>query len=292
MSMMRNLDQQTLPIRPLTFSRGLIDLGGFGAFKKWVRTRGSAFTEAGQKYGLVAPRGVLLVGVPGTGKSLAAKGLAAEWDLPLFMLDMGAVFSSYLGESEARLRQGFDHAEQHAPCVVWMDEIERGLAAGAENDSGVTARLIGGMLVWLQERKAQVFIAATANQVKKLPPELTRPGRFDLLWGVDLPEHQERREIISIHLRAHRRDPKKFDLEELASRAEGMTGAEIAAAIGDSLFLAFEERQNLAGVHIERVLLGVRPMSVRYKDELQELRDWMKIHAEPAGGKYGAAATT
>jgi SpoVK/Ycf46/Vps4 family AAA+-type ATPase len=281
---MRTNDQQTLPIRQMIFSRGLIDLGGFGAFKAWVRSRGAAFTEAGQQYGLTAPRGVLLVGVPGTGKSLAAKGLAAEWNMPLFMLDMGAVFSSYLGESEARLRNVFDYAEQHAPCVVWMDEIERGLAAGAENDSGVTARLIGGMLVWLQERKAQVFIAATANQVKKLPPELTRPGRFDLLWGADLPGYDSRQEIFAIHLRAHRRDPKNFNLEELSFQADGMTGAEIASAISDSLYFAFEQRENLTNEHVVNVLSGSRPMSVRYRDEIKELREWMRIHTEAVGG--------
>src|SRR5256714_11406453 len=205
-------------------------IGGLDELKSWLIGRSGAFSEPARKFGLPAPKGLLLLGVQGCGKSLSAKAIASQWALPLLRLDLGRIFSSLIGSSEENLRRAIRVAESVSPAVLWVDEIEKGLAgnAGAAvTDSGVSARVFGALLTWLQEKTAPVFVAATANRIGSLPPELVRRGRFDEIFFIDLPATAERREIWRIHLAQRRRDPKTFDLAELAQRTEGFSGAEI-----------------------------------------------------------------
>src|SRR5512143_2480366 len=195
------------------------NVGGLDALKTWLDRRGAAFSEAARKFGLPEPKGLLLLGVQGCGKSLTAKAVAGQWRLPLLRLDMGRIFSGLVGSSEENLRKAIHVAESVAPVVLWVDEIEKGLSgvrSSDASDSGVTARVFGTLLTWLQEKTAPAFVVATANRIDALPPELLRKGRFDEIFFIDLPQHPERREIFEIHLRRRRRDPAAFDLAALA----------------------------------------------------------------------------
>jgi AAA+ superfamily predicted ATPase len=263
----------------------LADVGGLDTLKRWLDRRGAAFSEAARKFGLPEPKGLLLLGVQGCGKSLTAKAVAAQWRLPLLRLDLGRIFSSYIGSSEENLRRAIRVAESVAPVVLWVDEIEKGLSgAGGSGhaDSGVSARVFGGLLTWLQEKTAPVFVVATANQIANLPPELLRKGRFDEIFFIDLPAAPERREILSIHIRKRQRDPAAFDLDALASATEGFSGAELEQAVVAGLYEAFALGTELAQAHLEAAVAESLPLSTTMREEIHRLRAWARTRTRPA----------
>jgi SpoVK/Ycf46/Vps4 family AAA+-type ATPase len=220
-----------------------------------------------------------MLGVQGCGKSLMARFVAAQWKMPLLRMDVGALYDKYVGESERRLRQAFEVASVMAPCVLWIDEIEKAFAssgAGADAaaaDAGLSQRLFGQLLTWLQEPKS-VFIVATANDVSALPPELMRKGRFDEIFFVDLPEAEARREIFRIHLTRRKRDPANFDLEALAAAGDGFSGAELEQALVSAMYAAFNEDREVMTKDILAELAGTKPLSVVMAEKVQALRAW------------------
>jgi SpoVK/Ycf46/Vps4 family AAA+-type ATPase len=222
--------------------------------------------------------------VQGCGKSLTAKAIATQWGLPLLRLDLGRIFSSLIGSSEENLRRAIQVAESVSPTVLWVDEIEKGLsgAAGTVTDSGVSARVFGTLLTWLQEKTAPVFVVATCNRVDAMPPEMLRKGRFDELFFIDLPSAAERHEIFRIHLLRRRRDPAKFDLDALAVAAEGFSGSEIEQAIISGLYAAFAEPTELSQAHLTRALSETFPLSATMAEEIGRLREWAKRRTRPA----------
>jgi len=264
---------------------GLSQVGGLDVLKSWLTGRIGAFGEPARKFGLPAPKGLLLLGVQGCGKSLTAKAVASHWALPLLRLDVGRIFSSLIGSSEENLRKAIRVAESVSPAVLWIDEIEKGLAgsAGATvTDSGVSARVFGALLTWLQEKTAPVFVVATANRIDLLPPELLRKGRFDEIFFIDLPSSDERREIFRIHIARRQRDPAAFDLDALSAAAEGFSGAEIEQALIAGLYLAFGEGTDLRHAHVIRAVEESVPLSSTMGEEISRLREWSKNRTRPA----------
>jgi hypothetical protein len=262
----------------------LAHVGGLDLLKRWLARRGAAFSEAARRFGLPEPKGLLLLGVQGCGKSLTAKAIAAQWRLPLLRLDMGRIFSGLLGSSEENLRRAIRVAESVAPVVLWMDEIEKGLAGlqSSHSDGGVAARLAGTLLTWLQEKTAPVFVVATANRIEQLPPELLRKGRFDDIFFIDLPALAERREILEIHVRRRGRDPAAHDLDALARRAAGFSGAEIEQAVVSALYDAFAEEKDLSPAHLERAIAEALPLSLTMREEIARLREWARTRTRAA----------
>jgi len=223
--------------------------------------------------------------VQGCGKSLTAKAVAAQWSLPLLRLDVGRIFSGLVGSSEENLRKAIRVAESVAPAVLWIDEIEKGLSgigSSGSTDSGVTARVFGGLLTWLQEKTAPVFVIATANRIEALPPELLRKGRFDEIFFVDLPSPEERLEILDIHLRKRHRDPARFDLATLVKAAESFSGAELEQAVVEGLYHAFAEGKDLEQAHLLKALAETMPLAVTMKEDIARLRDWARTRTRPA----------
>jgi len=271
----------------------LQQVGGLENLKAWLRTRGAAFSAEAQRYGLEPPRGLLLLGVQGCGKSLCAKAVAAEWGLTLLKLDAGALYDKYVGQSEKNLRVAFRTAEAMAPCVLWIDEIEKGLSGvkGSESDGGLSRRLFGSFVSWLQERTRPVFTVATANDIESLPPELLRKGRFDAIFFVDLPGEAARRAIFALHLSKRRQDPARFDLASLAAAAAGFSGAEIEAAVVAALYAAFAAKQPLSGDHLLAELRRAVPLSRTCRESIGALRAWAAGRALPADGAPPAEAT-
>jgi SpoVK/Ycf46/Vps4 family AAA+-type ATPase len=251
------------------------DVGGLGILKDWLRLRERAFTHEAREYGLPAPKGVALIGIPGTGKSLTAKMIGSLWRLPLLRLDVGALFGSLVGESEERARRALRLAETVAPCVVWIDEIEKGLSHGGQ-DSGTSTRVFGTILTWMQEKSAACFVVATANDISKLPPELLRKGRFDEIFFLDLPTQKEREEIFSVHLRKRNRLPQDFDLPRLAQLAAGYVGAEIEQAVIEAMYVGFNQEREFNSDDIATALKRQVPLSVSQRETIQSLRDWLR----------------
>lgn len=272
----------------LEFYRPDVDLGAVGGLdllKEWLRKRQKAFGTAAREFGLDAPRGILLLGVQGCGKSLVAKAVAREWGFPLLRLDMGRVFGGLVGQSEANIRSATKVAGALAPCVLWIDEIEKGaagLGSSDTSDAGTTARVMGTFLTWMQERKEPVFVLATANRIAGLPPELLRKGRFDDLFFVDLPDATTREEILGIHLRRRRRDVGRFDLRALADASAGFSGAELEEAVREGLFDAFDAGRELESADLLRALRATVPLSCTMKEEIEALREWASRRARPA----------
>ncbi|MCL7971485.1 MAG: AAA family ATPase [marine benthic group bacterium] len=258
-------------------------VGGMDSLREWLSKRRDALGEAAREFGLEPPRGVLLMGVQGCGKSLMARNIAAEWDLPLVRLDPSALYDKFVGETEKNLRQSLDTADAMSPVVLWIDEIEKGFARdGGEADGGVSGRLLGTFLTWLQERDSRVFVVATANDVERLPPELLRKGRFDEVFFVDLPAAEERRVIFALHLARRSRDPDAFDLAALAERSEGFSGSEIEQAVVAGLYTAFARKTDLdQDILVEEVQAAV-PLSVTLSERVQALRAWAQGRAVPA----------
>jgi len=263
----------------------LAHVGGLDQLKTWLNRRGAAFSEAARRFGLPEPKGLLLLGVQGCGKSLTAKAVAGQWRLPLLRLDMGRIFSGLVGSSEENLRKAIRVAESVAPVVLWVDEIEKGLSGSQSSgvsDGGVSARVFGALLTWLQEKTAAVFVVATANRIDALPPELLRKGRFDEIFFIDLPTTAERREILQIHVARRNRDPAAFDLDALAGQTEGFSGAELEAALISALYDAFAEGVELSQRHLARAVAESLPLSVTMREEIEQLRDWARTRTRPA----------
>jgi AAA+ superfamily predicted ATPase len=268
-------------------------VGGLEHLKAWLKTRRNGLSQRAREFGLPAPKGVLIAGVPGCGKSLTAKCVPAAWGLPLLRLDLGGIRSKWQGESESNLRKALATAEAVSPCVVWIDEVEKALAGSGgsgEADGGTSADALGTILSWMQERTGSVFVVATANDVSVLPPELLRKGRFDDLFFVDLPTRSERREIAAAAIRAHDRDPETIDLDAVAADTDGFSGAEIAALIPDALFVAFEDgERDLTTDDVISAASEVAPLSQTAEEKVTGLREWAKGRARKASADEEAA---
>jgi hypothetical protein len=267
-------------------SENMAAVGGFENLKRWLAQRRGAWEEEARAFGLEPARGVIILGVQGCGKSMCARAIAGEWKLPLVKFDTAAIFDKYIGETEKRIRKVFQVAEGLAPCVLWVDELEKVFAGSgpdsASVDAGVSSRLLASFLGWMQERRAPVFVAATCNNVTALPPELIRKGRFDELFFVDLPTREERRQSFAIQLKRRKRNPADFDLDQIASAAQGYSGAEIEAAVQTALFAAYSARQQLSTQYLLDALQATVPLSTTRAEEIQALRQWAKTRAVPA----------
>ena len=256
-------------------TEGMASLGGLKGLKAWLAKFRAGFGERAREMGLRAPRGVMLVGVQGCGKSLAAKTIAREWQLPLIKLDTGRLMDKFIGESEKNLRHAYELAEATAPVVLWIDEIEKAFAgaASSEADAGLGRRLFGSFLTWLQEKKETVFVTATANDLSSTPPELLRKGRFDEVFFVDLPDAGERREILSIHFGMRKQDARAFDLKALVAAADGFSGAEIEQAIVAALYgMLAEGGKQLTTDRVIAELQRTVPLSVSRREYVQQLQ--------------------
>ena len=275
--------------------RGMDAVGGLDVLKAWLTSRKAAFGERARAYGLPAPKGVFLVGIPGCGKSLTPKCIATAWKVPLLRLDLGALRSKYVGDSESNIRKALAVAETVAPCVLWLDELEKSLAGstGEQGDGGVSADALGAILSWMQEKTAPVFVIATANDVRALPPELLRKGRFDEVFWVDLPTSTERVEILRAALGQHGRDSAAIDLNVLAEATDGFTGAEIAAIVPDALYAAFEDNErSIATADLKKAASSVCPLNKTAEEKLAALRAWAKGRARPASTPEAVIAGT
>jgi AAA+ superfamily predicted ATPase len=268
----------------------LTEVGGLRTLKSWLAVRADAYSKQAAEFGLPDPRGLLLLGAPGCGKSLTAKAVAAAWGLPLLRLDFGKIFAGLVGSSEENVRRALKVAEGVAPAVLWIDEIEKGLAGGVSGggDSGTAARVFGTFLTWMQEKKAQVFVIATANRIEALPPELLRRGRFDEIFFIDLPSPKAREEILRIHLSKRKRKPETFDLIALAKATEGFSGAEIEHCLTEGLFAAYHQRRDLSTADVLDAAKTLVPLSVTYGEELTRIRSWCRNRARAADAPASA----
>ncbi len=256
------------------------EVAGFRNVKVWLQQRRAVF-GAVRPPGLDPPKGILLLGVQGCGKSLAAKAAAAALNAPLLRLDFGSLYQKYHGETERNLRESLKTAETMSPCVLWFDEIEKGVASG-HDDSGTSRRVLGSLLTWMAERRTDVLLVATANNIEQLPPELVRKGRFDEIFFVDLPTLAHRGDIFAIHLRKRGLEPSQFDLARLAAMTHGFSGAEIEQAIVSSLYAAHALRQEPTSVHVLAELGKTRPLSVLMAERVDALRRWARDRTVPA----------
>ena len=254
----------------------LSDVGGLLNLKAWLQKRCAAFDGSAPE--LDAPKGVLLLGVQGCGKSLAARACAGIFNIPLLRLDCSALFDKYVGESERNLRESLASADVLAPCVLWIDEIEKGFAAG-DSDGGAARRVLGAFLTWLAEKNTRVFVVATANDISVLPPELIRKGRFDEIFFVDLPSPAVRSILFALHLKKRQRDPQSFDLARLAAASEGFSGAEIEQSISSALYTAFAARQQLSTDILVAELRSTQPLSVTRAEDVGAIREWARTRA-------------
>ena len=259
-----------------TDSSSFEDVGGLTGLKSWLELRRAAFVGDEKKLGVDPPKGVLLLGVQGAGKSLAAKAVAGTWHVPLMRLDFGTLYNKFLGESEHNLREALKQAEAMAPCVLWIDEIEKGLASDASGagDGGVSRRLLGTVLTWMAERTAKVFLVATANDVTQLPPELLRKGRLDEIFFIDLPGAASRKDILDIHLRKRKLDPAQFDVVQLAASSAGFSGAEIEQALVAAIYAANADNASPNTLHLLGEFHRTRPLSVLMAEKVMALRNW------------------
>ena len=282
----------------------MASIGGLENLKNWLTQRRNSWDQQAREFGLDPPKGVIILGVQGCGKSLCARAVAGEWKLPLVKFDTAAVYDKYIGETEKRIQKVFKVAEGLAPCVLWIDELEKVFAGSgpdsASADAGVSSRLLASFLSWMQERTSPVFVAATCNNVTVLPPELIRKGRFDELFFVDLPNVAERKQIFSIQLTKRKRNPADYDLDRVAAAAEGFSGAEIESAVQTALYAAFSRNgagpassvggKDLTTDDLLGALSGTVPLSTIRAEEIAELRAWAKERAVWASAPQSAAA--
>lgn len=261
-------------------------IGGLEELKKWLKQRSNAFSERAREYGLPQPKGMLILGVPGCGKSLIAKTTARLWGLPLLRLDMGRVYDgSMVGRSEANLRNALKTAESISPAILFIDELDKAFAGGtgsADSDGGTSSRIFGSFLTWMQEKTSPVFVMATANRIERLPGEFLRKGRFDEIFFVDLPTTEERQDIYRIHLSKRRTDITRFDLMQLAKMSEGFSGAEIEQAIIAAMYEAFAQDREFTQLDIIAALKATLPLSRTMTEQVTALRDWARQRARPA----------
>lgn len=266
-------------------SEDIENVGGMQRLKDWIGQRANCFSDEAKEFGIEAPKGLALVGVPGTGKSLVAKATSAVLEVPLVRLDFGRVFSKYVGDSESRVRSALKMVEDMAPCVLFVDEIDKGLGgAGGGGDSGTSSRVLGSFLTWLQEYKAPVFTIVTANRVDGLPPELLRRGRFDAIFSVGMPTPQERKEVLGIHLRKRGRDIADFDNEEMlrfVAHSNQYVPAEIESAVKDALIAAFSKNEDLGMDHLVEAFNTMVPMSKSHKTQIDRIIEWARDNATP-----------
>ncbi len=266
----------------LSSEETLESVGGMKNFTSWATKRLSAYSHEAQEYGIPYPKGTLLIGIPGCGKSLSAKALANLWQKPLLKLDIGKLFGSLVGDTESNTRRALQTAEAMSPAILWIDEIEKGLSgiqSSGKTDSGVTSRMFGTILTWMQEKKAPVFVIATANSISELPPEFLRKGRFDEIFFVDLPSKEERKEIFSIQLKKYKRDSADFDLDMLVNESEDYTGAEIEQGIVDALYNSWNsENKKLTTECIIEAIKMINPMAKgMMKEQIESLRKWSNV---------------
>ncbi len=264
----------------------LNSIGGLEELKLWLRQRSNAFTERAREYGLPQPKGMLILGVPGCGKSLIAKTTSRLWGLPLLRLDMGRVYDgSMVGRSEANLRNALKTAESISPVILFIDELDKAFAGGAgsgDSDGGTSSRIFGSFLTWMQEKTSPVFVMATANRVERLPGEFLRKGRFDEIFFVDLPTLAERQDIFRIHLGKRRPETTRFDLEQLAKVSDGFSGAEIEQAIIAAMYDAFAQDREFTQLDIIAAIKSTLPLSRTMTEQVSALRDWARQRARPA----------
>lgn len=261
------------------------EIAGLHQLKDWLAKRKLAFTEPAraERFGLSPPRGILLIGVQGCGKSMCAKAIAQEWGLPLIRLDPSTLYNKYFGESEKNLKRATRTAEAMAPIVLWIDEMEKAFAQGGQDDAGTTQRIFGSFLTWMQEKKAGVFVVATSNDISKLPPELVRKGRFDEIFFIDLPEQAARETIMAVHIRKRGRAPEQFALPELAAQMEGYSGAEIEQVVLSALYAAFSQGTELTQQHLQDEIARTVPLSTTMAEPIAALRRWAAQRAVAAG---------
>ena len=284
----------------------MASVGGLDNLKTWLAQRRNSWDPQARQFGLDPAKGVIILGVQGCGKSLCARAVAGEWKLPLVKLDTAAIYDKFIGETEKRIQKVFRVAEGLAPCVLWIDELEKVFAGSgpdsASADAGVSSRLLASFLSWMQERKPPVFVAATCNNVTVLPPELIRKGRFDELFFVDLPSAAERKQIFSIQLTKRKRNPADYDLDKVAAAAKGFSGAEIESAVQTALYAAFSRdgaspvsaasKQDLTTEDLLKALQSTVPLSITRAEEIAELRAWAKDRAVWACAPEGRRENT
>ena len=266
------------------------DIGGLDALKRWLEQRQLAFSDEARRYGLPLPRGVLLVGPQGTGKSLTAKAIAHSWSMPLLRLDVGRLFAGLVGASEARTRDMIQRAEAMAPCVLWIDEIDKGFgsADGGRSDGGTSQRVLASLLTWMAEKSSAVFVVATANGVDKLPPELLRKGRFDEIFLLDLPDAAERRAILDLQLR-RRRPNHQLPLEVVVDRTAGFSGAELEQVVIEAMHQAFSERREFTEADLIGAAAQLVPLARTAREQLEALQQWASSgRARPASSRCAA----
>lgn len=261
---------------------GLDNVGGYDALKQHVLLDQPCFTKEAREFGIEFPRGLMLVGIPGCGKTLLSLAIASELGLPLIAMDVGNLMNKYVGESERNMREAIKMLESIAPCVLQLDEIEKGFGGNGDSDGGASRRVFGTFIKWLNDRSSPVYAVATANQVQSLPPEFCRKGRFDEIYGLDLPGLSEREEIFKIHLKKRNRKPSDFSIDKLAKATEGYTGADIEQVIKLSLKIAFSNGKNLCHKHLEEAAPQIIPLSISESQRIEETRKWCSIHAKPA----------
>jgi MoxR-like ATPase len=260
------------------------DIGGLKNLKHWLNLRRGGFSARAKDFGLDPPRGILLLGVQGCGKSLCAKVVASAWRMPLLRMDPGVLYQKFIGESEARLREALTQAESMSPVILWIDEIEKAFAsAGSDSaDGGLSQRMFGTLLSWMQDHREPIFLIATANNISQLPPELMRKGRFDEIFFVDLPEKEDRESIFTIHLRKRKCEKADFDLGALVEASEGFSGAEIEQAVVSGMYAAFADDTPCTTDHILAAMRQSQPLSVVLRERVEQLRVWAKGRCVPA----------
>ena len=284
----KQIIQQTQLLEFCTTDKKLEDLGGFDNFKTWLKLRSEAFSQSALDYGLPYPKGLLLVGVQGTGKSIAAKIIAQEWNLPLLRLDFGRLFASLVGQSESRVRKMIEITEALSPCVLWVDEIDKAFAGAQGNgDSGTTSRVLATFITWLSEKTSPVFVVATANNIDAIPPEIIRKGRFDEVFFLGLPSKEERESIFEVHLNKHRPDKiSTFQTSLLSDLSTGFSGAEIEQVVIESMRLGFNERREFTTEDIIISIQNLVPLSRTKSKELKILKEWSESGNVANASKY------
>jgi hypothetical protein len=257
---------------------GMTAVADLKTLKEWLAKRKEVVKnpESAEEFGLAFPKGVLLLGVPGCGKSLSAKAVAAEWGLPLIKLDPSNLYNKYIGESEGNFKRAMKAAERMSPVVLWIDELEKAFASGGSEDGGVSQRILGSFLSWMQDRRGDVFVVATANDIQRLPPEFLRKGRFDEIFFVDLPDEETREEVFRIHLSSRGHDAATFDLAGLAAATEGFSGSEIEQVVVSALYTAFSTQKTLDTAALQSEIAATRPLSVTMVERMDAMREWAK----------------
>jgi SpoVK/Ycf46/Vps4 family AAA+-type ATPase len=268
------------------------DVGGMEVLKDWLIKRRNAFSSRARDFGLPLPKGMLLIGVPGTGKSLTAKAVGALWRMPLLRLDVGKIFGGLVGSSEENIRTVIKTAEAIAPAILWIDELEKGFsgtASSGQTDGGTTSRVFGSFITWLQEKTSPVFVIATANNVHQLPPELLRKGRFDEIFFCDLPDRDDRRQIIDIHIRRKGRDAAQFDLDKLVDATVDYSGAEIEQAVVAAMYDAFDTGNDLNTEGLLSTIKDIVPLAVTMREQIDAMREWARTRARMASTRKAVA---